>query len=59
MIIDRFAYYSTDMDTWITKDDIANQNSSIFEEGWWQGTSNSAMKDKLADIEKYTNSTLG
>ena len=59
MIIDRFAYYSTDMDTWITKDDIANQNSSIFEEGWWQGISNSAMKDKLADIEKYTNSTLG
>lgn len=58
MIIDKFAYYSTDMDSWITKEDITNQNSSIFEEGWWQGTANSAMKDKLADIEKYTNSTL-
>lgn len=55
------SYYGNDdiLDSWITRDQIVNQDSSIFEEGWWQGTKNSVMSEKLAnDLKKNTDSTL-
>ena len=55
------SYYGNDdiLDSWITRDQIVNQDSSIFEEGWWQGTKNSVMREKLAnDLKKNTDSTL-
>lgn len=60
MGIERFAYFANEdaFDSWTTKEQIQSQDSSIFEEGWWQGMSNETMKEKLADIEKLSNSTL-
>ncbi len=60
MGIERFAYFDNAdaFDSWTTKDQITSQDSTIFEDGWWQGMSNEVMKEKLADIERFTNSSL-
>ncbi|HBF15191.1 MAG TPA: hypothetical protein DDW30_05845 [Clostridiales bacterium] len=60
MGIERFAYFDNAdaFDSWTTKDQITSQDLTIFEDGWWQGMSNETMKEKLADIERFTNSSL-
>lgn len=34
-------WYGPEGDTWLSQEDLQNQNSSIFEDGWWEGVPNS------------------
>lgn len=47
-------YNRTGDNGWIQKDDVINQNSEIFEDGWWEGIPNSEItvtnEDKVGDF---------
>lgn len=33
-------WYGPESDTWLSQEDLQNQNSAIFEDGWWEGIPN-------------------
>lgn len=51
-------YYNRDGDIWITKEDIVEQNSLIFEDGWWEGIKNSENTAVLEDKVEGSTSLL-
>lgn len=51
-------WYGPEGDTWLSQEDLQNQNSSIFEDGWWEGVPNS--KNTITNnAEMDSNTILG
>ncbi len=51
-------WYGPEGDTWLSQEDLQNQNSSIFEDGWWEGVPNS-KNTITSNAEMDSNTILG
>ena len=51
-------WYGPEDDTWLSQEDLRNQSSAIFEDGWWEGVPNSQNKI-TSDAEMDKNTILG
>lgn len=51
-------WYGPEGDTWLLQEDLQQQNSEIFEDGWWEGISN-AENTKTSDVGMDSNTILG
>ena len=51
-------WYGPEGDTWLSQEDLQNQNSSIFEDGWWEGVPNS-QNTITSNAKMDSNTILG
>ena len=51
-------WYGPESDTWLSQEDLQNQNSAIFEDGWWEGVPNS-QNTITSNAKMDSNTILG
>ena len=55
---EKIYWYGPEGDTWLSQSDLQNQNSEIFEDGWWEGISN-VNNTKTENAASDGNTILG